>query len=89
MQTYNQVVDSNIKMADALSDSPHAEEVKKRVNIKETESAEHELSELLKEIGDKELRDRVDSAAGRIAYAYEKLGCIEGFIAERAFSSII
>lgn len=89
MQTYSQVVERSLKEANALSDSPHAEEVKKRVSIKETETAEQEFSEVLKQITDPELRERIDSAAGRIAFSYEKLGFIEGYIAEKAYACII
>lgn len=88
MQTYNQVVQSNFEMACTLSGSPHAEEVKKRVTIKETDTAEQEFSELLKQITDLELRGRIDSAVGKISYAYEKLGFVEGFIAEKSLSCI-
>ena len=88
MQTYSQVVNSYINYANALSDSPHAEEVKKRVSIEATNRAEEGLAELLKQIGDPELRELIDSAVGRISYAYEKLGFIEGFIAERSLSCL-
>lgn len=89
MQTFNDVVKMNEKEAYALSDSPHAEEVKTRVSISDTDTAENEFSELLKLIPDADLRERLDQAAGRISYAYEKLGFVEGYIAERALACII
>ncbi|MBQ3552475.1 MAG: hypothetical protein IJA35_04905 [Clostridia bacterium] len=89
MQTYNDVVRSNKNFAYTLSDSPHADEVKSRVSIAETDAAEDEFSKLLKLIPDADLRERLDQAAGRISYAYEKLGFIEGYIAERAYGCII
>lgn len=89
MQTFNDVVKMNEKEAYALSDSPHAEEVKTRVSISDTDTAEGEFSELLKLIPDADLRERLDQAAGRISYAYEKLGFVEGYIAERALACII
>lgn len=89
MQTFNDVVKMNEKEAYALSDSPHAEEVKTRVSISDTDTAEDEFSELLKLIPDADLRERLDQAAGRISYAYEKLGFVEGYIAERTLACII
>ena len=53
---------------------------KKLVKIPDTETAENEFTELLKLIPDADLRERIDTAAGKIAYAYEKLGFVEGFI---------
>lgn len=89
MQTFNDVVKMNKEQAYALSDSPHAEEVKTRVSIADTDTAEDEFSKLLKLIPDADLRERLDQAAGRISYAYEKLGFVEGYIAERALTCII
>lgn len=89
MQTFNDVVKMNEKEAYALSDSPHAEEVKTRVSISDTDTAEDEFSELLKLITDADLRERLDQAAGRISYAYEKLGFVEGYISERTLACII
>ncbi len=89
MQTFNDVVRMNEKEAYALSDSLHAEEVKNRVSIADTDTAEDEFSELLKLVQDAELRERIDQAAGRISYVYEKLGFVEGYIAERALACII
>ena len=89
MQTYNEVVRSRYKEAYALSDSPHAEEIKRRVSIPDTETAEAEFSEILKLITDKELREKLDSAAGRLTGAYEKLGFVEGYISEKAYACVI
>lgn len=89
MQTFNDVVRNYKDMAYNLSDSPHAEEVKNRVRISDTDVAEDEFLKLLKLIPDADLRDKIDQAAGRISYAYEKLGFVEGFIAERSLACII
>ena len=63
-----------------IADSPQANSVKKLIKIPDTDIAENDLSELLKLIPDADLRERIDTAAGRIAYAYEKLGFVEGFV---------
>lgn len=89
MQTIHEVVKSNYKYAYCLSDSPHAEDVKKQVGIKDTDEVEEQFTELLKRVEDPELREQLDTAAGRISYAYEKLGFVVGFIAERSLACII
>lgn len=84
MQTYSEVVKSNFNMAYNMADSEHAENVKKHVTIEDVETAEREFSELLKQIPDKELRDKIDAAAGRLTFEYERLGFVVGYIAEPA-----
>lgn len=89
MQTIHEVVKSNYKYAYCLADSPHGEDVKKQVSITDTSEVEEQFSELLKLVSDPDLRERLDTAAGRISYAYEKLGFVEGFIAERSLACLI
>lgn len=89
MQTINEVIQSNYKYACCISDSPHAEDVKKQVSIQETDTAEEQFAELLEQVSDPDLRERLDSAAGRISYAYEKLGFVVGFIAERSLGCVL
>ena len=71
------------KEAYLLSKSQQAEEIINSVELQEIETAETEFSELLKQIPDADLRERIDLAAGRISFAYETLGFIAGFIMER------
>ena len=74
------------KFAYKCSDEPLAEEFKKYISIEDTETAEREFAEILKLVSDTELREKLDSAAGRISHAYEKLGFMVGYILERSMS---
>lgn len=69
-----------------MADSARAEEIKSLVNIEHTENVESEFSELLKLISDADLREKIDLAVGRISYAYERLGFVEGFITKRSIA---
>lgn len=89
MQSITEIVKSNKECAYCLADSPYGEEIKSKVRIIETEEAEKQFYDVLMLITDPELRERVDQAAGRISYAYEKLGFVEGFIAKRALGCLI
>lgn len=86
MNNYYDVVKTHENTAYAIADSPQADCVKKLTQIPETAVAENELSELLKLIPDAELREQIDTAVGRISYAYEKLGFVEGFIVKCALN---
>ena len=86
MQTYSEVVKSNFNMAYNMADSEHAENVKKHVAIENVEVAEREFAELLKQIPDKDLRDKLDAAAGRLTFEYERLGFVVGNISEKAWA---
>ncbi len=50
-----------------------------RYNFPELHEVEDEFAAALKEISDPELRNKLDMAAGRIAYAYQTLGFCGGW----------
>ena len=56
------------------------DEFKELVEIDETEKAELDFSDALNSIEDKELRERLDAAAGKLTEAYEKYGIIIGYL---------
>ena len=80
MKTHYEDVKKHQNTAYTIADSPQADFIKNLIQIPDTETAENEFTELLKLIPDADLRERIDTAAGKIAYAYEKLGFVEGFI---------
>ena len=77
---YRDVVNSYGNDAYRMSGSPWAEEFKKIVEIDETEIAELDFSDILKLVEDKELREKLDAAAGKLTAAYEKYGYIIGYL---------
>lgn len=77
---YRDVVNSYGNDAYRMSDSPWAEDIKKIVEIDETAIAELEFTDILKTIEDKELREKLDAAAGKLTTAYEKYGYIIGYL---------
>ena len=82
--SYIDIVKTHETTAYALADTPLAENVKSIITVIDTETLEAEFTELLNRITDADLRDRIDAAAGRIAYAYERLGFIQGVVTDRA-----
>ena len=84
MQNTIDVIRANEREATVISDSRYVDEIKSHVDLSSVEKAENEYSELLKLIQDADLREKLDLAAGRISYAYEKLGFVEGYIALRS-----
>lgn len=77
---YNDIIKENKIEALALSECDHAEEFENRISLEAVASADKEFEELLNEIPDSELRHKLDLAAGRIAYAYTKLGFLTGYM---------
>ena len=55
-----------------------------RYNLPVLHEIEDDLKAALKEVSDPELRDRLDTMAGRIAYAYQALGFCGGWYARNA-----
>lgn len=86
MQTNYDVIRLNETEALALADSPYAEKIKNRLNVSSVDKAESEFSEVIKLISDADLRERIDAAVGRISFAYEKLGFVQGYVAARGIS---
>ena len=77
---YNEIINKYEAEAYALSECDHAEELENSIKLNEVEEADKEWEELLKQIPDSELRQLVDLAAGRIAFAYSKLGFLNGYM---------
>lgn len=77
---YRDIVNSYGNDAYRMSGSPWAEDIKKIVEIDETEKAELNFSDALKLVEDKELREKLDAAAGELTAAYEKYGYIIGYL---------
>ena len=80
---YNDIINKYEAEAYALSEIDHAEQLENRIKINEVAEADKEWEELLKQIPDSELRQRVDLAAGRIAFAYSKLGFMNGYMVSK------
>ena len=74
------------KEANALATTQLANEIINSLNSENIEFVEAEFSELLKQIPDADLRERIDRAVGRISFAYEKLGFIAGYLMERTLN---
>ena len=86
MQYNHNFIKANEKEAYALANSQHADEIINAVDIADAEQAENEFTALLKLISDTDLRDRLDTAAGNISAAYQKLGFMAGYLLEKAFN---
>ena len=67
-----------------LFESPYAKELKERIALQDIANAENEASQLLKGIEDTELKFNADTAIGKIAAAYEKLGFLCGYKAHQS-----
>lgn len=55
-----------------------------RYNLPELREVEDEFAAVLKQVSDPELRDKLDMAAGRIAYAYQTQGFCGGWYGHSA-----
>lgn len=86
MQSYREVVERHQDYAYNLSDSPHAEEFRKRIKKDDAEAAKEEFETVLKLIEDAEVREKVESAANRITQAFEALGFAVGYLSEKGYA---
>lgn len=82
--SYKDIVKKHQANAYALADTALADTVKDCITVVDTDAVESDFSELLTLIQDAELRDMIDTAAGRIAFAYEKLGFVQGILTDHA-----
>ncbi|MBQ8331165.1 MAG: hypothetical protein IJX94_01530 [Clostridia bacterium] len=84
MQRNNDVIiKASEREAHAIADSPQAETIKDQIDISSLDEAETEFADLLKQIPDADLRHKFDMAVGRISFAYERLGFVQGYISNR------
>lgn len=65
-----------------MATSEFGEYCKNRFDVPEVEEAEAVFKEILQEITDPELRNKIDMAAGKISYAYEILGFCAGHFSQ-------
>ena len=81
---YKDIVKKHEATAYALADTDLADTVKGCIKVVDTDAVESDFAELLNHIQDAELRDMIDVAAGRMAFAYEKLGFVQGMLTDHA-----
>jgi hypothetical protein len=72
----------------SMATSEFGEYCKSRFNVPEVEGAEEAFNAVLDEISDPELRNKIDMAAGKIAYAYEILGFCAGHFSQDSRSGV-
>ena len=88
MQSYREVVERHQDYAYNLSDSPHAEEFRKRVRKDAAEAAKEEFESVLKLVEDADVREKIESAANRVTKAFEALGFAVGYLSEKGYACI-
>lgn len=65
-----------------LASSPFAQELVERFKLPEIQEAEDAFKQVLAEITDPEVRNKLDMAAGKISTAYQLLGFCAGHTAQ-------
>lgn len=86
--SYTDIVKTYETTAYALADTALADTVKGCITAVDTDTAEREFAELLNRIQDADLRAMLDTAVGKIAFVYEKLGFVQGVITDRALPNV-
>lgn len=71
-----------------LATSPMAEELVERFDVPEVEEAEAQFKAALQAITDPEVRERLDTAAGKISRAYQILGFCAGHFSQDSRAAI-
>ena len=80
---HDEIIKASEREAYTIADSREADEIKQYISVSALDEAETEFAELLKQIADADLRERLDRAAGRISFVYERFGFAQGYIADR------
>lgn len=72
-----------------LATSPFGRELVEKFDVPEVDEAEAEFKKAIEQISDPEIRDAVDTAAGKISTAYQILGFCAGHFSQDSRARLV